>query len=466
MKNYDILVVGASTTGCWFAERMAREGFKVLVIEKEQSENVSRSYDIFHMSRAEMEQFELYIPGEDEAVREFSFDSSPMISPYGNYPKQGGSNPIIGLHKHDYIMLMAQKAKESGAEILYGASFSDFVYDENNKIIGAEYVTEDGKNTVYSKLVADCSGIPSAARTKLPDTSVVENFKLTPKDILYVVLYYVKYLNEELNPRDYDGFFMQYKSWSAPAGEGYSSILGIGASYSYAVAEEIFNSQFIKNVKFNDYTVKKVEKGMTPYHRSLYSFVDDGFIAMGDAAFLTKPTCGEGCTSSLVQAQIAAEVLTRFLKEGVPLTKENMWCINKKYMTAQGKDFDSMRPLLMGLVQLNFDEAEYLFENDIMFSQKILGGMNDGLQLGGKDIADIVKGIAEGVTKKKIRASAVGKVVKGLEQCVEVGMLYDKYPQTADGFDAWKKKADALWNRIGSLADTCDPEVLKRVGVN
>lgn len=34
MKTYDVFVVGASTTGCWFAYQMAKQGFKVLVIEK------------------------------------------------------------------------------------------------------------------------------------------------------------------------------------------------------------------------------------------------------------------------------------------------------------------------------------------------------------------------------------------------------------------------------------------------
>ena len=34
MKKYDVLVVGASTTGCWFAYKMAEQGFKVLVIER------------------------------------------------------------------------------------------------------------------------------------------------------------------------------------------------------------------------------------------------------------------------------------------------------------------------------------------------------------------------------------------------------------------------------------------------
>ena len=55
MKNYDVFVVGASTTGCWFAHQMAKQGFKVLMIEKNQPDDVSREYDVFHMGKADME---------------------------------------------------------------------------------------------------------------------------------------------------------------------------------------------------------------------------------------------------------------------------------------------------------------------------------------------------------------------------------------------------------------------------
>lgn len=467
MEKYDVLIVGGSTTGCWFADRMAKDGWKVLVIEKELPENVSRSYDIFHMGEDEMIQFGLDIPDEGVQPREFRFGNSSMISPYGTYYKKGADSPVIGLHKHDYIMLMAEKAKKSGAEFVYGADFSDFVYDANGKIAGAKYNTADGEQIVYAKIVADCSGIPSVARRKLPDSSPVCNFKITPKDIFYVVLYYVKYLDENVKPREYDGFYMQYKSWSAPAGEGYDAILGIGGSYSYEYSEEVFNSQFMKNVKYPEYEVKKVEKGMTPYHRSVYSFVDDGFIVMGDAACLTKPTCGEGCTSSLVQGEIAVEVISKLLKEKLPLSKENMWSINKRYMKAQGKDFDSLRPVLMGVVTLDFDEAEYMFANDIVFSEALFGAMDgNNLTLNGKEIAGWLTQIASGVAKKKIRMASIKNLLKGLKHSVEIGSLYDNYPDLPEDFPAWKEKADKKWEEIGSLSDTCDPAILEKLGIS
>ncbi|MCH5190882.1 MAG: NAD(P)/FAD-dependent oxidoreductase [Oscillospiraceae bacterium] len=463
MEKYDVLIVGASTTGCHFAHKMTEKGFRVLVIEKEQPENVSRSYDIFHMSKAEIEQFDLELPDESNPVREFSFTSSPMISPYGNHPKEGGYFPVVGFHKHDYIMLMAERAKNSGAEIIYGASFEDFIFDDLGRIIGAKYKTDEGEKEAFARIVADCSGIPSAARTKLPDTSVVENGKLSPRDVFFVVLYYVKYLDRELDPRSLDGFFMQYKSWSAPAGEDYDAILGIGAGHSFEYAEEVFHTQFMKNVKFPEFTVEKIERGLTPYRRSVYSFVDDGFIVLGDAACLTKPTSGEGCTSSLVLSEIAVEVISNFLKSDKFLTKERMWSINKRYMKAQGKDFDSMRPLLMGVIAPNFDEAEYLFANDIIFSQKILGGANSGIQIDGKDIADIIKGITKGIATKKLKSASIGKLLWGLKKSVEVGGHYDDYPDDPKDFPEWKEKAEELWSSIGSLADTCDPAIIEKL---
>ena len=51
MEKYDVLVVGASTTGAWFARKMAEKGHKVFVIEKQEPDNVSREYDIFHMTQ-------------------------------------------------------------------------------------------------------------------------------------------------------------------------------------------------------------------------------------------------------------------------------------------------------------------------------------------------------------------------------------------------------------------------------
>ena len=465
MEKYDILVIGGSTTGSWFARKMAEKGHKVLMIEKEEKKNISRAYDIFHMSKKEMEEFDLEIPAPGDKEFGFTFEGSPVMSPYGNYAKSGKPATVVGMHKHEYILFMHEKAKKAGAKIVCGASFTELVFDENGKVSGAKYVTSKGtEKEVQAKLVADCTGIPALARRQMPDSSTVENFRLTNRDVFFVVLYYVKYLDQKVRARDLDASFLNYKVWSAPSGDEHGAILGVGGNYGYDYAEEIFATQFRKNVKWPDYKVEKVEKGLTPYHRGIYSFVDDGFIAMGDTACLTKPTCGEGCTSSLVQGTIAVEVIDELLKEGKALSRENMWPINTRYIKKQGIAFDSMRPLLMGIVACHPKEAEYLFKKDIIFSRKILGNQGDDLDISPADVAAILSGVATGVATGKLKPATVAGIAKGLAQMLEVTSLYGQYPETADGYFEWKNKADALWDKIGSMADKCDKDILRKLG--
>lgn len=464
MEKYDILVVGGSTTGAWFAKKMAEKGHKVLMIEKEEKKNISRAYDIFHMSKKEMEEFDLTIPSPEDKDFGFTFEGSPVMSPFGNYAKSGKPATVVGCHKHDYILRMHEEAKKAGAKIVCGAAFTDLIFDDNGKVIGAKYKTAKAEKEVQASLVADCSGIPAVVRRKLPDSSTIENFRLTNRDVFFVVLYYVKYLDEKVRARDLDGSFLNYKVWSAPSGDEHGAILGVGGNYGYDYAEEIFKTQFRKNVKWPDYKVEKIEKGLTPYHRGIYSFVDDGVIALGDTACLTKPTCGEGCTSSLVQCEIAVRVIDALLKEGKALSRENMWPINTEYIKKQGIAFDSMRPLLMGVVCCSPKEAEYLFRKDVIFSRKILGNQGEDLDLNGKDIADIIAGIGAGIATGKIKPSTVARIATGLLQSGEVTKLYGEYPETAAGYFEWKEKADALWDKIGSMADRCDKDILRKLG--
>lgn len=45
MKNYDVVIVEAATTGSFFARRMAERGRSVLVIDRLAEEKVGAKYD-------------------------------------------------------------------------------------------------------------------------------------------------------------------------------------------------------------------------------------------------------------------------------------------------------------------------------------------------------------------------------------------------------------------------------------
>lgn len=450
MKKYDVVIVGASTAGSYFARRMAEKGFSVLAIDKSSKEKISPDYDIFHMGKAEMEQYGLPKVTEGDGICEFIFTDSSMMSAYGNYPKPSPLT-VVGMHKRAYIQLMNDWAVEAGAEILYNTAFDSLVYNENGKISGVTYVKENGeKETVACRLVADCSGIPAVVRRSLPEDYGVETFELTSDDILYVVLRYVDFV-EKKGRWLQSQFWLSYKSWLAPSAGG-DAILGIGALFGFDHVEKVFE-KFTSKSKLPAYTVKRIERGRTPYHRAPYSFVSDGFIAMGDAACLTKPNCGEGCTASLALEQIAVDVASKAMENGAYPTREALWSINKKYNDGQGKEFASLMALLLGIVKHSDKANEFLFKHDAIFSEKILGGMNEGITIGLGDYLKILVFVVIGIVSGNVKISEIKSILEGVINSGKLTALYEKFPETPDGFEDWVAEAEAMWKKVGKLSD-------------
>ena len=191
MKKYDVVIVGAASSGAFFAKRMAEKGYKVKIIEKDTYEKVGSKYDIFHMSAKEFEIYNLPRPVEGDKEWGFEFDTAYSESPTGKYPKKFVDH-IVGLHMHEYTVLIDDWAKSFGAEIEYGAAFEDFIY-ENGKVAGVKYSTAEGEKELSARVVVDASGINAVCRTKLPDSSYIENFPLADDDMFYVILRYIKF---------------------------------------------------------------------------------------------------------------------------------------------------------------------------------------------------------------------------------------------------------------------------------
>ena len=441
---YDVVIVGCSTSGAFLAERLAEKGFLVKVIEKSDEENVGRKMDIVHIARAEFDRFDLPIVKKGSPAWGFEFEENYTASPTNKYPKKSFAK-MVGLHMHEYVLLMNKNAVSAGADIEYGASFCDFIY-KDGKIVGVKYsVGEEGKEA-YCKVVVDCSGIPSVARKKLPDDFGMEKFDITPEDMFYVILYYVKFKETPKNTG-----WPYHKSWIAPSNDKDGKILGIGACHSYGYAEKMFE-RFLSDVKLPEYKLIKTERGTTPYTRPPFTLVADNFIAAGDAACLTKPNNGEGITSSMAQLVIVADVLESALKE-CDCSKEKLWPINVRYNKEQGADFASTRAILTKAISASKSEFEYFFKKDIIFSEKFLDSANSGpeIKVSVKDALHIAFGILGAVFTGKLSLRTVKNLVSGLSLGDKLKKHYLRFPATPDGFDAWSKKALILWNKVGKM---------------
>ncbi|MBR3588064.1 MAG: NAD(P)/FAD-dependent oxidoreductase [Clostridia bacterium] len=449
MKKYDVAVIGGATSGSFFARKMAEKGYNVLVIDRNPLEKIGTRYDIFHIGRKEFERFGIPRPVKGDKEWAFEFETNYTAAPSGKYPIKT-FDPMVGLHMHDYTVLMNEWAKEKGVVFIYSASFEDFVY-ENGKISGFTYSTEDGTEEVLAKCIVDCSGIESIPRRKLPENALVEKFEISPEDMFYVVLKYVKFKDPDFVYNTSSTGWPFYKSWLAPQADPNGGILGIGACNSYKQAETILED-VIKTIPLPEYTIVHTEKGKTPYTRPPYSFVTDNFIVTGDSGCLTKPNNGEGVTSSMVHMEIAADVLDEAIKQN-DLSCKNLWKINTLYNEKQGADFASTRALLTKIVKAKKDEFEFFFEKGHDFLQAFLDGAADGPEIKinmGQLIPALVK-ILGGILTGKVSFVTLKEAAGGFILSGKLKKHYLAFPKSPEGYHEWVKEADALWKKAGKM---------------
>lgn len=439
MNKYDVVIIGAATSGAYFARKMAKLGYSVKMIERLSSEKLGTRMDIFHVSETDLKTFEMPTVKCGDPEWAFSFTDNHLSSPSNKYNVPTTAE-TVGLHMHEYVALMVKLAGEAGAEIEYSASFKEFMF-ENGTICGIRCETENGIEEIFAKTVVDCSGSAAVARCALPNGYGVENFKLNEEDMFYVILRYARFDKETINT-----FWLNTKSWYAPFSmNGTEKIIGTGATGGYERAQR--DADKLDAATGDTFEQIRVEKGTTPYRRPPYSLVADNFIAAGDAACLTKPECGEGVTSSMVMMDIAVKALDAAFKKG-DTSKESLWSINREYNKAQGADFSLVRAFLTKVVNcVKDEEIEYCFKNEIVFNSKF---MNNG-KITPVDIIKTIGGIISGISKKDISKKTMAGVLGGVKLGLELRQHYLAFPATTDGFEKWCAKSEKLWSKVGKI---------------
>lgn len=433
--NYDVIVVGAGTAGIYFAYRLAKLGHKVLVIEKDKEADISKRLDIIHFPYDGYRRFGINPPSKnsDEFGKEFvRVRSRSALDTFEKVNKLH----VYAVHLPIFNERLRKMAISWGVEFKYEAKFLDFLYDGSN-VIGISYLYDDDKVNCYAKLVADGTGIDSILRRKV-NSPFMENFEIGNKDRFYVILKCVIYddpKNETLESLSWP----YYKCWIGPFYKKTGGIIGCGASTSFEYCQKMMD-KFESIIKLPNYTVDHYEYGSTPYSRSPYSFISNGFIVLGDAACLTNPLSGEGIEYHFGFINDTISVIDEALKED-DLTINNLWKVNYKYYHGFGKETVFTRALVSCLMKMSEEENEYLFEKGIIFKS------DDEKQ------KNVFCSLLAGVFKKRIKFKTFSMFLSNVKKANKLKRHYHRYPLNPGNYFNWVDKANILWEKTGKITD-------------
>jgi electron-transferring-flavoprotein dehydrogenase len=438
-KDVDVLIVGGCTTGLYFAGLMAEKGFKVLVCDKSPEDKLGNRYDVIHVGQGHFPRFGIDEPKPGDPDYVTCFDRSILRSASNKWPKAHIS-PILVLRRVPLMKRLAAWATSKGAELLCTASFEKPVFDSQGRLAGGVFRRENGELTVKARLTVDASGIPAVVRTSLPASYGVENDPLTTDELSYVILYYAKLLDTKDFVLPSVTTWVQYRVWVAASYDPQGVLLGIGSKDSFECAESDFNS-FAEKGYLPAYELDHAEKCLNTRRRTPYSFVADGFIAMGDAASITNPWTGEGVPDTWVLCSIAAEEFARAMEGGAYPRRDAVWPVNRRYVSEQGALFASLFATRLGFTGSTPEENDYMFEHDIFYA--------DEEKRGKGDLAAAVKA---GRDSGHISAGSAERMLKGLSLGKEIHAHYTTYPETPGQFETWTREADRLWASVLALA--------------
>ncbi len=365
-----IAVIGAGHGGLQVAKVLAEKGIDVTVYEKNEKEMLS--YDWYDdVENIVFSQLDIPLPEGSTKTEHVSFVLPFLKKPFRVVASEKTRERHIDRRK--FAMLLADRAEAAGADVHYGEKVLSLLFGKGGEVLGIR--TE--KAEAYCDLVVDSSGVESPFRVSLPQAWGVTGE--IDKDLCFHVYrgfysaaegiappadfpkkLYLKHLNEK-------GI-----SWCIYEPDGLVNVL-IGRMGG--LSEETFARAFGKLKEANPIIGDTVVRGgdfcLIPIRRPLTRMSGAGYVAIGDAAFMTMPLIGSGIANSLR----AGEILGRVIADSGDVSPETLWKYQVEYYkTVGGGHFmiNSMKNVLLDI------DIEHPFRPKAVFS--LLGGLRRGLR--------------------------------------------------------------------------------------
>ncbi|MER3407424.1 MAG: dehydrogenase [Nitrososphaera sp.] len=331
---------------------------------------------------------------------------------------------------------------------------------EDNAVVGIE--GEDlATKAVFkktAKLVVDCTGVTSVLRTNFPLKSYIErridrddleatgryiyNFTPDHEDLTFFDPdYCIIHLDQKLAPGGYGWVFPKGKEKvniglgvQQKAFEARNKEMGVHPDLKTLIDEYVAYNPVVKNPRLADGDMDDGNAWGTwqvSVRRQNDCMVANGYMLVGDSAWMPKPLDAGGIGPTIIAATIAGKDAVEAIQAG-DMSERNLWKYNKHFINDYGyktAGLEVFRRMLQGLTndQINYGMKHFLSKMDI---DKITKGEHP--EFGTVDKLDMM-----------IHGAMNKRLADDLRYCANINKVltahYYDYPEKPEGFPAWQK---------------------------
>ncbi|MGC8478487.1 MAG: NAD(P)/FAD-dependent oxidoreductase [Candidatus Micrarchaeia archaeon] len=462
-EKYDVIVAGAGMAGLPAATMAAKKGAKVLLLDRNNKENVGRktnwgwvcgdavakSHLDFIKSNLGLSFSHPELDHEVEGVYAISPDFKSQIL------FDEGSGYILNRPLFEGKML--DHALKQGVEYLPNFEVERPII-ENNYVVGIAGKDEKKEHKEFrAKVVIDALGISTTIRRLLPENEYVERmvdiddleltgrflyeFELDHEDpLLYNQKYALIHLNQVIAPGGY--------GWVFPK-NGNRANIGIGVQKrSLEIRNKKLNKKDTLQSLMKEYATSiPVFKNMRIYNEGpnggegywsvavrhqMEALTFNGYLGAGDSMVMPNPISAGGIGPALTAGVLAGINAADAISKG-DVSIRGLWKYNLDFNEHYGKKSASLEVFRVYLQSLNNDIINYGMKVFLTASEakQLSYGLVPELSLAAK-----FKTILQGA--KNI--NAFRNLLYVVNKMKEINKIYEEYPKTPEEFGAWKKK--------------------------